>query len=83
MHRRHLQIVSGVSKQEANDNYEELYKENEDRLSHLMVQTISPTLDKIQEKVRELEPSLVIVDYIDLVDTPMAYRGEYEKIKYI
>ena len=48
-----------------------------------MVQTISPTLDKIAEKVRELEPSLVIVDYIDLVDTPSSYRGEYEKIKYI
>ena len=25
MHRRHLQIVSGVTKQEANDNYTELY----------------------------------------------------------
>ena len=83
MHRRHLQVVSGVSKQEANDNYAELYKKHEDELSHLMVQTISPTLDKIAEKVRELEPSLVIVDYIDFVDTPHNVRGEYEKIKYI
>ena len=83
MHRRHLQVVSGVSKQEANDNYAELYKKHEDELSHLMVQTISPTLDKIAEKVKELEPSLVIVDYIDLVDTPHNVRGEYEKIKYI
>lgn len=83
MHRRHLQIVSGVSKKEANDNYAELYKKHEDEMSHLMVQTVSPTLDKIGEKVRELEPSLVIVDYIDLVDTPHNIRGEYEKIKYI
>jgi archaellum biogenesis ATPase FlaH len=83
MHRRHLQIVSGVTKQEANDNYTELYKKHEEEMSHLMVQTISPTLDKIAEKVRELEPSLVIVDYIDLVDTPHNIRGEYEKIKYI
>ena len=83
MHRRHLQIVSGVSKKEANDNYAELYKKHEDEMSHLMVQTVSPTLDKIGEKVRELEPSLVIVDYIDLVDTPHNVRGEYEKIKYI
>lgn len=83
MHRRHLQIVSGVTKQEANDNYTELYKKHEEEMSHLMVQTVSPTLDKIVEKVRELEPSLVIVDYIDLVDTPHNIRGEYEKIKYI
>ena len=48
-----------------------------------MVQTISPTLDKIAEKVKELQPSLLIIDYIDLVDTPVSYRGEYEKIKYI
>jgi replicative DNA helicase len=60
-----------------------LYDTHKDELEHVMVQTVSPTLDKIYEKVRELQPQLVIVDYIDLVDTPVSYRGEYEKIKYI
>jgi len=83
MHRRHLQIVSGKDKDTVNSNYDELYEKNKDKLEHIMVQTISPTLDKINEKVRELQPSLVIIDYIDLVDTPVSYRGEYEKIKYI
>tara|TARA_E500000305_G_scaffold97263_1_gene87988 strand:+ start:2519 stop:4291 length:1773 start_codon:yes stop_codon:yes gene_type:complete len=83
MHRRHLQIVSGETKQNVNDNYQRLYDTHKDELEHIMVQTISPTLDKIYEKVRELQPQLVIVDYIDLVDTPVSYRGEYEKIKYI
>jgi len=83
MHRRHLQIVSGESKQNVNDNYERLYNTHKEELEHIMVQTVSPTLDKIYEKVRELQPQLVIVDYIDLVDTPVSYRGEYEKIKYI
>ena len=83
MHRRHLQVVANKSKDEVNDNYERLYKMHKDELEHIMVQTISPTLDKIYEKVRELQPQLVIVDYIDLVDTPVSYRGEYEKIKYI
>ena len=83
MHRRHLQIISGESKEAVNDNYDKLYEKHKDKLEHIMVQTISPTLDKISEKVRELQPSLVIIDYIDLVDTPMSYRGEYEKIKYI
>ena len=34
-------------------------------------------------KIKELQPALVIVDYIDLVDTPPSIRGEYEQIKYI
>ena len=83
MHRRHLQIVSSKSKDEVNNNHEALYQSHKDELEHIMIQTISPTLDKIYEKVRELQPQLVIVDYIDLVDTPVSYRGEYEKIKYI
>ena len=83
MHRRHLQIVANKTKSEVNDNYKRLYDTHKDELEHIMIQTISPTLDKIYEKVRELQPQLVIVDYIDLVDTPVSYRGEYEKIKYI
>jgi hypothetical protein len=83
MHRRHLQIVANKKKEEVNANYKQLYETNKDKLEHIMVQTISPTLDKIYEKVRELQPQLLIVDYIDLVDTPVSYRGEYEKIKYI
>jgi len=83
MHRRHLQIVSGLSKREVNNNYEEIFKQYQDKLSHIVVQTVSPTVDQIQNKIKELQPALVVVDYIDLVDTPPAYRGEYEKIKYI
>jgi hypothetical protein len=83
MHRRHLQIVSGKDKETVNKNYDALYELHKDKIEHILIQTISPTMDKIAEKVRELHPALVIVDYIDLVDTPIAYRGEYEKIKYI
>ena len=83
MHRRHLQIVANKTKDEVNANYENLYQSHKGELEHILVQTVSPTLDKIYEKGRELQPQLVIVDYIDLVDTPVSYRGEYEKIKYI
>ena len=83
MHRRHLQIVSGLKKSLVNDNYDSIYEQHKGKLEHSMVQTISPTLDKIAEKVRELQPALVIIDYIDLVETPFSYKGEYEKIKYI
>ena len=83
MHRRHLQIVSEKTKDEVNSNYDNLYRAHKEELEHIMIQTVSPTLDKIYEKVRELQPRVVVVDYIDLVDTPVSYRGEYEKIKYI
>ena len=83
MHRRHLQIVSGFNKQEVNENYKEIYKKYSDELRHLQIQTISPTMNSIQDKIKELNPSVVIVDYIDLVETPRNVKGEYEQIKYV
>ena len=70
MHRRHLQIVSGLSKEEVNENYKEIYNDYADQLRHLQIQTVSPTLSSIQNKIKELNPAVVIVDYIDLVETP-------------
>ncbi len=81
MHRRHLQIVSGLTKDEVTENYQAVYKAHKDKLSHLVIQTIAPTLEQIQSKIRTLQPAVVIVDYIDLVETNR--RGEYEQIKYI
>ena len=83
MHRRHLQIVSGLSKELVNSNYETLYEKHKEELSHMVVQTVAPTLEQIKDKIRELQPSLVVVDYIDLIETPPHVRGEYEQIKYI
>ena len=83
MHRRGLQIVSGLDKDEVNDNYEGIFEKHKDDLAHITFQTISPTIDQIQQKIKELHPSLVIVDYIDLIDTRGRGRSEHEKIKYI
>ena len=83
MHRRHLQIVSGLSKEEVNDDYKYIYKKHADELRHLQIQTISPTLTSVQDKIKELDPYLVVVDYIDLVETPRDIKGEYEQIKFI
>ena len=83
MHRRNLQIVSGLTKKEINSNFKDVYVNHKDKLNHLVIQTIPPTLEQIQAKIKELRPALVIVDYIDLVDTPKSVRGEYEQIKYV
>lgn len=78
-----MQVVSGLSKTDINGNYKEVWEEHKDVLSHMAVQTVSPTLEQIKEKVRELQPALVVVDYVDLVATPPHVKGEYEQIKYI
>ena len=83
MHRRNMQIVSGLTKDYVNNNPKEVYGDIKDKLNHMVIQTIPPTLEQIQAKVKELRPALVVVDYIDLVETPPHIRGEYEQIKYI
>jgi len=83
MHRRHLQIVAGLDKVTVNNTYKETYMANKDKLAHLVIQTVSPTIANIEQKIRELQPALVIVDYIDLVECPHHVRGEYEQVKYV
>ena len=83
MHRRSLQIVSGMDKDTVSKDFNAVYKANSNLLEHINVQTVSPTLEQIQTKITELQPSMVIVDYIDLITTPPHVRGEYEQVKYI
>ena len=83
MHRRSLQIAANQSKESVTADYNNIYSLVKDKVSHINVQTVAPTLEQIQTKITELQPSMVIVDYIDLVDTPPSVRGEYEQIKYI
>ena len=83
MHRRNMQIVSGLTKEDVNSNARDIYKQHKDKLNHMVIQTIPPTLEQIQAKVKELRPALVVVDYIDLIETPPHVRGEYEQVKYI
>ena len=83
MHRRSLQIAANKCKDTVTKEYNKLYPLVKDKLQHISVQTVAPTLEQIQTKITELQPSMVIVDYIDLVETPPSVRGEYEQIKYI
>lgn len=83
MHRRSLQILSDQSKAEVETNFNDLYVLYKEKMQHINVLTKAPSLEQIQTKITELQPSMVIVDYIDLVETPPSVKGEYEQIKYI
>jgi predicted ATP-dependent serine protease len=37
----------------------------------------------IQKVIRDLQPQLVVVDYIDLIEAPKGIRGEYEQVRYV
>ena len=83
MHRRNMQVVSGLSKQQVNDRYKTLFGTYKERLSHLVIQTVAPNLEQIQNKIRELQPAVVVVDYIDLISTSSKYMGEYEQVRQV
>ena len=83
MHRRNLQIVSGADKNTVMSKYKNLYTYHKEELSHIIMQSVSPTIPQIQDKIKQLQPKCVVIDYIDLVDVPFNKRGEYEKLNYI
>ena len=83
LHRRNQQIVSGMNKDDVTTNYKYIGKNYNQFLKHVNVQTVAPNTDSITKQIRELQPRLVIVDYIDLVETPRGINGEYESIRYI
>ncbi len=83
MHRRNMQIVSGLDKQQVTNNFEKIYELHKDKINHIVIQTVAPNLDQIQNKIRELQPAVVVVDYIDLISTNARYMGEYEQVKQV
>lgn len=84
MHRRNIQIVSNTKSEDMKkDSLRTLYDVHRDKLDHLMLQTVSPTIEDIRKKIREISPACIIIDYIDLVEPPKHTRGEYESLRHI
>ena len=83
MHKRHLQIVADVDKQQVESNPSQIAEDHKDLLDHIIIQTVQPTIESIAQKIKELSPQVVVIDYIDLIDPGPSKRGEYEGIRYI
>jgi len=83
MHRRNLQIVSGLGKEAVNDDVHQIGEDYADQLSHLTIQTIATQPEAIAKKIKEMQPTVVVIDYIDLLECPAHLRGEYEQVRYI
>lgn len=83
MHRRTLQIVSDSSKEYVSNKAKEVWDMYKDYCSHVVIQTVSATPEAIQKKISEIQPMVVVIDYIDLVETPGHLRTEYDQLRYI
>ena len=84
MHIRNIQVLSNTTSEDMKrDSVRTLYDIHRDKLDHLMLQTISPTIEDIRKKIREVSPACIIIDYIDLVEPPKHTRGEYESLRHI
>jgi predicted ATP-dependent serine protease len=83
MQRRSLQIAASCTKQHATNNRADLFTSYSHQLDHMQIMTIPPTIEQIAKKITELQPAMIIVDYIDLVETHPMYKGEYEKVKHV
>ena len=83
MHRRALQIVSGKDKDFVTANFDMLYEHYKQDLSHIIYQTVSPTIAQIKDSIRDHQPHAVVVDYIDLIEPPKHIRGEYETVRFV
>ena len=83
MHRRNLQIASGMSKEEVTKSHRYVGTTFKEYVQNIVIQTVAGEVTMIPKKIKELDPALVIVDYIDLLETPRNIRGEYESVRYI
>jgi hypothetical protein len=83
MHRRNLQIVSGLNKDAVNEDVHQIGVDYASQLQHLTIQTIATQPEAIAKKIKEMQPSVVVIDYIDLLECPPHLRGEYEQVRYI
>jgi archaellum biogenesis ATPase FlaH len=81
MHRRNLQMVSNLSKRKVISNLREVYQKAESSISHVKLRVNSGDLKDIEELVRQLAPRLLVVDYLDLVESDR--RSEHEQLKNI
>jgi hypothetical protein len=83
MHRRNLQIASGMTKEDVTKNHRYVGNTFKEYVQNVVIQTVSGEVTMIPKKIKELDPALIIVDYIDLLETPRNIRGEYEQVRYI
>lgn len=81
IHRRNMQIVSNLPKSQVISNLRKVFKQVEPYISHIKLRTNSGEIRDIEELVRLLCPQVLVVDYLDLVESEK--RSEHEQLKEI
>lgn len=81
MHRRNMQMVSNMSKRYVIANLRTVFQQSEQYLSHIKLRVNSGDIKDIEELVRTLTPKVLVIDYLDLVESEK--RSEHEQLKNI
>lgn len=77
-HRRSLQIVGNVDKNEIAKPgiMDKIYAENKRFIDHIKLVTMPPTLDMIELSIKEAVAQVIVVDYIELIQVPNVKQDE-------
>lgn len=81
MHRRNLQIISNSKKRFVQANLRTIFNKYEAELSHIKLRINSGSIKDIEEVVRTLTPKVLVIDYLDLIESEK--RSEHEQLKNI
>lgn len=83
MQRRSLQICADAPKSDFKkiSNVREYYEQHKEKLSHLKVQHIPPTIQDIEAAINQHDFECVVVDYLDLMPSP--HKDEYSQIRFV
>ena len=81
MAQRFSQIAGGYTKSFVRAYPKEVRNKVEGLIGNVQIRLVSGNIKEIQEIVRQLNPEVLVVDYLDLVESNE--RGEYEKLKEI
>jgi energy-coupling factor transporter ATP-binding protein EcfA2 len=81
MHRRNMQIAGNLQKRYVIAHLGEAFKKTEHLISHIKLRVNSGNISDIEELVRTLIPKVLVVDYLDLIESER--RSEHEQIKQV
>jgi hypothetical protein len=65
LYRKFIQIVAGWTKEQVMEHYKESSNSLSQKVSHISVMTVSPSIEAIRKLVAEEQPNMVVIDTLD------------------
>lgn len=69
-YRRFIQIAHGMTKDQVNAYYKHHNNSLSQRINHIKMLTVPPTVDQLEKMIIDYRPQIVIIDTLDGLDVP-------------